>query len=98
MFHALGVCWIIALPLNYRSTKRLKLNHFVTVTATLVIPAIPALLQLAAGGYRPYTSPPRFCNGRNSHVTYLTFLLPAVIILAVTMFAMMVVFWTILKV
>ena len=99
MYHACGVCWIISLPLHYRSNdKMIKLIHIATITLALVVPAIPVVAQLVAGGYRPYFSPPRFCNGRNIHLTYYTFLLPAAIIFAVTVFAMLLVLGVILKV
>ena len=99
MYHACGVCWIITLPLHYRSNvKAIKLIHIATISLALVVPAIPVVAQLAAGGYRPYPSPPRFCTGRNVRLTYYTFLLPAAIIFAVIMFAMILVFGVILKV
>ena len=99
MYHALGVCWIIFLPLHYRSNiKTIKLIHVASIMLALVVPAIPVVAQLAAGGYRPYASPPRFCTGRNVRLTYYTFLLPAAVIFAVIMYAMILVFGVILKV
>lgn len=100
LFHTLGICWIVAFPIHYRRTnlKMLKSIHIMTVTAALIFPAIPIIFQLAMGGYRPYYSPPRFCNGMNSSITYWTLLLPSTIILVVIMFALMVVFWIISKV
>jgi hypothetical protein len=99
MYHALGVCWIITLPLHYRSNvKMIRPVHIVTMTLALVVPAIPCIAQLAAGGYRPYFSPPRFCSGKNFYLTYYTFLLPAAVIFAVIIFAMILVFGVILKV
>ena len=100
MFYALGVYWIIAFPVHYRSssTKMIKSIHVVTVTVALVFPAVPIMFQIATGGYRPYYSSTRFCSGKNFSVTYWTFLLPAVVILSVTIFALMVVSWIILKV
>ena len=99
MYHALGVCWIITFPLHYRSNlKMIKRIHTASITAALVLPAIPALLPLVIGGYSPYYSPPQFCSGRHFEVTYYTFLLPAVIILTVKLFALMLVFCIILRV
>ena len=76
----------------------IKRVHILTITLALFLPAIPCVVQLAAGGYRPYFSPPRFCSGRNFHITYWTFLLPAAIIFAVTIFAMVLVLGVIFKV
>ena len=100
MFHAMSLCWGMTLPLHYRSFKeegKIKYIVIVTVVIALLFPAIPAVLYVV-DGYGALFTPTRVCTGRSLTVTYFAFLLPSSIILATTTFALIVVFWTILKV
>ena len=100
MFHAIGLCWAIVFPFHYRNFKadgKIKYIHIVTVIFGLLFPFLPALLYLNKG-YAALFTPTRVCTGRSLRVTYFSFLLPSSIILATTTFALIVVFWTILKV
>ena len=100
MFHAIGLCWGIVFPFHYRNFKadgKVIYVHIVTVMLALVFPIFPALLYLK-DGYAALFTPTRVCTGRSLRVTYFSFLLPSSVILAITTFALIVVFWTIFKV
>lgn len=100
MFHAISLCWGIVFPFHFRLYKavgRIKYIHITTVIIALLVPLIPALLYLK-DGYAALFTPTRVCTGRSLKVTYFAFLLPTSIILAMSTFALAIVFWTILKV
>lgn len=100
VFHSFGLFWSIVFPFHYRRfklEKKIKYVHITTLVLVLALPVFPALLHLI-DGYSVGLGPFYTCIGRNTVVTYFTFILPISIILAIATSLMIIIFWTIFKV
>ena len=99
-FHAVELCWGIAFPLHFRQMKterKLKYFHITTVLLAVLLPTLPALINLHEG-YTMADTPTTVCFGRSVTVTFFALILPLSVLIAVATSAMIITFWKILKV
>ena len=92
--------WGVAYPFSY---KRLKISgnhryaHIICVVLALVLPLLPALAQLK-GGYVNLAGKPYYCFGRNPIINRYMFVLPLSIMVGISTYLLVVIFWIIFKV
>ena len=100
LFHSGALFWGIVFPFHYRRWKnegRFKYIHITTVILALLVPTIPAFVNLRFG-YAVFSSPTFACQGTNANSTYATLILPFSIIWAISSSMLAITFWTIFKV
>ena len=100
LFHAVGLCWGVVFPFHFWKFKaegKLKYVHIATLLIALLLPLVPALLQLK-DGYVVANSPTVICYGRSIDITFFSFILPMSTILAVATSILTIMFWIIFKV
>ena len=101
LFFTLGVCWGIFFPFHYqnwRSAKKFKYIHALTIILSTILPLVPVLAQVK-DGYHFSASPRRaICIGQSVAGIFYAFLLPFGILSAIITTLLVVIFWKILKV
>ena len=101
LFFTLGVFWGIFFPFhyeNFKSARRFKYVHIVTIILSIGLPIIPIIIQLK-DGYRISESPRRaICIGRSFDGNFYAFLLPFSILSAMITTLLVFIFWKLVKV
>ena len=99
-FHAVELCWGVIFPYHFRRMKteqKMKYFHITAVLSALLLPTLPALINLH-DGYIMADTPTTVCFGRSSTVVFFALILPLSVLIAVATSALIVTFWKILKV
>ena len=100
LLHALFLFWGVAFPFHYRQLKannRLRYAHIISIALGIFVP-LPSALAPLKDGYIVTSHPTVACAGRNTDITYYTFVLPLSILLAITSILLALMFWTLFKV
>ena len=100
VLHAVFLFWGVNFPFSYRQLQisgKMRHAHIISVLLALTIPLPSGLLPLKDGHLSIY-NPTFVCNGRNTTVTYYTFILPLSIIIGVAACLQALTIWTIFKV
>ena len=98
--HAIFLFWGINFPFSYRQLQvsgRIRYAHITSAVIVLILPLLSALVPLR-DGYVSLYNPKLACVGRNTNITYYTFILPNTIFVGITSCLLLLTFWTVFKV
>ena len=101
LLHTVFLFWAVVFPFSYRQLRisgRIRYAHIISVVLAVVIPLPAPLAHLKDGYVLLIINPPLTCLGRNTTITFFTYILTISIILAAVSCQLVIIFSTIFKV
>ena len=100
LLHAFFLNWAVRFPLSYRQLRmsvRIRYAHVISVVLAVVLPLIGPSILLSEG-FITAASPTLACVGRDLDTNYYAIILPVSILVGMTSYLLVFLFWTIFKV
>jgi hypothetical protein len=100
LLHAFFLNWAVRFPVSYRQLRtsvRIRYAHIISVVLAVTLPLVSPCVILK-DGYLTVASEALFCVGRNFDLNYYAVILPASLLIGMTLFLLVFLFWTLFKV